>query len=430
MKKLLFITCLSLFFVAASSQTGKDYTRIDIMLVKGDYLKVIDTCKSILSTDSLNAEIYYKLGMAYQNIIPDENSIASFQKASELAPDNNLYRYMVAKTYFTREKKHLARPIFEELCMRDTLNWSYSYYLTSIYLEEGKYDNCIKIYQRFLRNDSTNYIVLDKLGYAFLRKNKVETSIDYFNKSLHLNDKNINAIKNLSFLYPYINKTDTAITLLNRAIKIDPEDMDLYARRATIYFARHYGKKTLDDYLKLLASGDTTFLYLKRAGISYFINMQPKEAIPYLSMASRRDTTDYETLDYLAKCYKKLNDPVKTRYYYNKIIDVLEPLAFQLGVANVMLGEEYKKGRMYDQALASYNRSMELMHDFNIMLMIANTYDQELNNVPKAISFYKQFLNGYKTSGFYFTAEHIDGIRKRLEYLEEQQKIKATQAKK
>jgi tetratricopeptide (TPR) repeat protein len=430
MKKFLVLILLFLFFKAAFAQTSPDYTRIDIMLIKGDYPKVIDTCKNILSTDSLNAEIYYKLGLAYQNLIPDENSIACFQKASELDPENNLYRYMTAKSYFTKEKKHLARPIFEELCSRDTLNWSYSYYLTSIYLEEGKYDNCIKIYNRFLRNDSTNYIVLDKLGYAFLRKNKVETSIDYFNKSLQLNDKNINAIKNLSYLYPYVNKMDTAITLLNRAITLDPEDMDLYARRATIYFAKHYGKKTLDDYLKILASGDTTFLYLKRAGISYFLNMQPKEAIPYLSMASRRDTTDYETLDYLARCYKKLNDPVKTRYYYNRIIDVLEPLAYQLGVANVMLGEEYKKVKMYDQALTSYNRSMELMHDFNVILMIANTYDQELNNVPKAISFYKQFLNGYKTSGFYFTSEHIDGIKKRLEYLEEQQKIKAAQVQK
>ncbi|MGE5406803.1 MAG: hypothetical protein ACM3NR_03735, partial [Methanosarcina sp.] len=67
---------------------------------------------------------------------------------------------------------------------------------------------------------------------------------------------------------------------------------------------------------------------------------------------------------------------------------------------------------------------------FNIILMIANTYDQELNNVPKAIGYYRQFLNGYKASGFYYTAEHIDGIRKRLEYLEEQQKIKAATAKK
>jgi tetratricopeptide (TPR) repeat protein len=429
MKNYLALALLFLFFTAASAQTTPDYSRLDILLVKGEYSAVIDTCKLILTNDSLNAEVCYKMGLAYQNIIPDENSIACFLKASKIAPENKLYRYTIAKSYFNKDKKHLARPILEELCGSDTLNWSYSYYLTSIYLEEGRFDKCIDIYKKFLRKDSSNYIILDKLGYAYLRKNNAEKSIDYFNRSLHLNEKNINAIKNLAYLYPFVNKTDTAITLLNRAIKIDPEDMDLYARRATIYFAKHRTEALL-DYLKILASGDTSFIYLKRAGIGFLLTSNPKQAVPFLIMASKRDTTDYETLDYLARSYRMLNEPAKTRFYYNKIITILEPLAYQLGIANVMLGEEYKKVKMYDQALASLNRSMELTHDYNIILIIANTYDQELNNAPKAISFYRQFLNGYRNSGVYFTPTTIDGIRKRVEYLEEQQKIKAATAKK
>jgi tetratricopeptide (TPR) repeat protein len=430
MKNLFIFLLIVFFIIPVSGQNQPDYSKIDLMLVKGEYAKAIDTCKLILSSDSLNAEIYYRLGLAYQNTIPDENSISCFIKASKLAPERDLYKYTIAKNYFNKDKKHLAKPLFEDLYSRDTLNWSYAYYLTSIYLEGGRYNSCIDIYQRFYRQDPSNYIILDKLGYAFLRKNQTEIAIDYFNESLKKNPKNINAIKNLSYLYPHVNKLDTAIILLTRAIAMDPEDIDLYARRATIYYAKHYGKKTLDDYLKILASGDTTFIYLKRAGISYMLNMQPKEATQYLWMANKMDTTDYETLDYLARCYKMLNDPVKTRFCYNKIIDVLEPIAYQLGVANVMLGEEFKRAKMYDDALKSYNRSQELMHDVNITLMIANIYDQELNNGPKAITFYRQFLNTYKSSPMFFTAEHIDALKKRLEYLEEQQKTKAAQAKK
>lgn len=430
MKRFYILLLVAIFALPALCQTTPDYSKIDLMLVRGDYVKVIDTCKMILAADSLNAEIYYRLGLAYQNTIPDENSVSCFQKAVKIAPDKELYKYTIAKSYFNKDKKHLAKPFFEDLYNKDTLNWSYAYYLTSIYMEGGKYDKSIEIYKRFYNRDSANYIILDKLGYAFLRKNKIEASIDYFNRSLNVNPRNINAIKNLSFLYPYARNIDTAIILLNRAIAMDPEDMDLYARRATIYFAKHYGKKTLDDYLKLLASGDTTFLYLKRAGISYLLNMQPKEAISYLWMANKRDTTDYETLDYLARSYKVLHDAEKTRYCYNKIIEVLEPLAHQLGIAHVMLGEEFKNVKMFDDALKSYNRSQELMHDTNITLMIANIYDQELNNVPKAISYYRQFLNSYKSSSFMYTAEHIDALKKRVEYLEEQQKTKTAQQKK
>ena len=52
-----------------------DYSKIDLMLIRGDYTKVIDTCQQILNSDSLNPEIYYKKGLAYQNYLPDDKSL-------------------------------------------------------------------------------------------------------------------------------------------------------------------------------------------------------------------------------------------------------------------------------------------------------------------------------------------------------------------
>ena len=62
MKRILFV--IAVFVIAVNSLIAQNLpvnSRIDMLLIQGNYLKVIDTCKQILTHDSLNSEIYYKL---------------------------------------------------------------------------------------------------------------------------------------------------------------------------------------------------------------------------------------------------------------------------------------------------------------------------------------------------------------------------------
>jgi len=54
----LFVTFIIL--LPGLAQEKPDNSKIDIMLIRADFKKAIDTCDQILSTDSLNSEIYYK----------------------------------------------------------------------------------------------------------------------------------------------------------------------------------------------------------------------------------------------------------------------------------------------------------------------------------------------------------------------------------
>lgn len=423
MKKTLFLLLAITVSVYSNitAQDKPDYSKIDLMLVRGEYQKVIDTCRLILTSDSLRSEIHYRQGLAWQNIMPDDNSFDCFLKASACDPENDLYKFTVAKGYFNKNKNNKAKPLLTELYASDTLNWPYAFYLTSILMQEGRFDESIDIYNRFIKKDSSNYIFYDKLGYVHLRKDDYRTAIDYYNKSLELNKKNINAIKNLSFLLPYDKKTMLAIELLTKAIEMDPDDMDLYARRGTIYYAIDYNKKSLDDYLRILASGDSSFLNLKRAGVGYTNNLQPKLAIPLLLKASIRDTTDYETLDFLARNYHRLKDFKKSQYYYTKITGILGPLSVQLGITHMMLAEEYKADSLYKKAAENYVKALELTDNSSINIMLANLYDELMGNPVKAIYYYKQFLSGFANAKGAFSGKYIESLRKRLAYLEEKQ---------
>jgi len=420
-RKLVLILTTAIFCFTASGQTKQEFSKIDIMLVKGEYKKVIDTCTLVLAADSLNAEMYFKMGTAYLNILPDDKSLDCFQKAADIAPDNNQYKYMMAKGLFARGKNSQAKPLFKYLSEADSMNWTYAYYLTTIYIQEAKYDESLEIYKRFYINDSTNYIFTDKIGFALLRKGDFPGAEDMFSKSLAINDKNINALKNISYVYTYTDRIDTAITLISKAIVIDPTDMDLYARRAALYFSKNYTKRALNDYLKILATGDTTFLYLKRSGIGYSNNLQPKEAIKYLLLANKKDSTDFETLTYLARNYHNLNDLKNSALYYSKIIKILTPATFQLGYTYINLAEEQKADSLYKEAIGNFLKGQKLGPDMNIDMIVANIYDEHLKDIPKAIYYYQKFIDNYKKSEIPFTPEYVDTIKDRLAYLKQKQ---------
>jgi tetratricopeptide (TPR) repeat protein len=415
-----FLTMLLFVFVMSIpgfSQNKPDNSKIDLMLIHGEFARVIDTCKLILLTDTLNAEVYYKLGLAYQNILSDDKASDCFQMAATISPENNIYSFTVAKNYYTKGKSKMAKPILSKLYAADTMNWPYAWYLTSVYMQEAKYDESIKIYARFYKQDSTNYVFTDKIGFACLRKGDSEKAIEMFNRSLALNPKDINAIKNVSFLYATSHQIDTALQLLSRGIELDPADMDLYARRAALNFSINYTKRALNDYLKILSSGDTTFLYLKRAGIGYANNLQPKEAVQYLLKAHQKDTTDLEVMTFLARNYENINDPKNSSHYYNKIIKLLNPVVTQLGMTYILLAEMLKKDNQNPEAISAYLKSQNYRSDISIYINIANLYDEKLKDIPNAIRYYELFLNKQKNLKGMFGPQYIESIRKRVESL-------------
>ena len=403
MKKLLFLpVCIFCMINQLLSQNMTKNSGIDLMLVQGDYEKAIDTCKLILTSDSLNPDIYYKMAIAYQNTLDEEQSLNCYYKASRLKPESRVYNFSLAKAYYAQGKFSLAEPLLINLSSLDSTKWLYAYYLSSIYMQSEKYDDALNIYNRFLSKDSTNSVYLDKAAFAYLKSGYFYDAIDLYNKSLSINSKNLSAIKNLSFLYASTMNPDTAIQILTRGIEIDSTDKDLYIRRAQINYSKNYTKRAMDDYLVLLASGDSSKLYLKRTGIGYSYNLQPKEAIRYLLLAYKVDSADYETCSFLGQCYYKIKDMKNSIYYYKKVQDILRPIYSQVGLTHYLCADSQRDNGSYRDAIASYLKAYAINSDPNINMIIANIYDEKLNNKERAITYYQRFLNNQKSSKIKF----------------------------
>jgi tetratricopeptide (TPR) repeat protein len=415
--KIVSIILITLVINSLAAQNIPANAEIKLMLMRGEYTKAMDTCKQILTYDSLNPEIHYYMGLAYQNTLEEDSAISCFYRAVSIDPGNKAYSFSLAKGYYGKEKYKLAEPFLIKLCSVDSMNWVYAYYLTSIYMHSDKFDEAIGIYKKFLKKDSLNTVYIDKMAFAYLKKEDFITAIDLYNESLSINCRDLTAIKNLAYLYSVTIKSDTAIILLGRGMGIDSSDMDLYIRRAALNYSKHYTKRALDDYMVVLSSGDSSIMYLKRIGIGYSNNLQPNEAIRFLLKAYKKDSSDYETCSYLGQSYYKLKDMKNSIYYYNRVIKILTPVSVQLGLTYILTAESQKGNGLYQEAIASYMKAQELKPDPNLYMIIGNIYDETLNDREKAIYYYQKFLDNLKNSRTNFTPEYIDTVKQRLAFL-------------
>jgi len=373
-------------------------------------------------------DVYYRLGLAYQNLMLTDKSLEAFSQAVKLAPDSKRYTLTLAKVFYNSGKIKLGQPIFTNLCEQDTLNWVYAFYLTDIYIQKGLYENALPILKRFYNQDSTNTTYLDKIAFCKFRLGHFTEAIKLYEKSISLSGKNVSTLKNLSYLYFRKNMIDTAIYQLNRGIEIDSSDIDLYSRRADIYYSQNHHFRARPDYLRILESGDSSKITLKKIGIGLAYNNQPIDALKYLLASFQKDSNDFETTSYIGQSYYKLKQYSESIKYYNRVLELFEPIEKQMDYTNVLLADSYRDSGLYNEAIKYYSNSLNIKYTARVCMSIANLYDDKLKNYSKAISYYQLFLNNLDKNEFSLGKEYIDNVRKRLDWLIENRNKKKTNA--
>jgi len=422
LKSLLIIATAILFSISAFAQKNEVNSNLDVMLIQGDYNEVVSKCSELIKSDSLNPEIYYKLGLAYQNLMQTDKAINALSKAVKLSPDTKKYNFSLAKYYYNLGKTKIAQPILTDLCKQDSTNWLYAYLLTEAYMQRKQFEMARPIYKTFYESDTTNTTYIDKYAFCNLRMEQFDTAIMLYEKSCRINNKNVAALKNLSYLYLQKDMVDTAIYQLTKGLSIDSTDYDLYNRRADIYFSQNLHFKAGIDYHKVLLYGDSTKIVLKRLGIGLLYNQQNIEAIDYLKSAYKKDTSDFEISSYLGQAYFNLKQYKKSINYYNNVLTILSSFAKQIDYTHVLIADSYRDSSLYNEALSHYIKSFNNKYSARICMTIANLYDKELKNYDKAIYYYQLFLNNQDKNEFAIIPDYIENVKRRLNWLVEQKK--------
>lgn len=122
----------------------------DILAVHGRYAEAIDAYRRI---EPQTAQIYNKIGIAYQRMAMDEDAIANYSRATRLdrkfaAPYNNL-----GTVYFRQNDNKKAQQLYKKSIKLDAATAPFWSNLGAVYMAERKYSDGAEAYEKaFLIN--------------------------------------------------------------------------------------------------------------------------------------------------------------------------------------------------------------------------------------------------------------------------------------
>jgi tetratricopeptide (TPR) repeat protein len=117
----------------------------DMMVVHGRYAEAIDAYRKIKPQ---TAELYNKIGIAYQRMADDQGAIASYGQASHMdhkfaAPYNNL-----GTVYFHERDNKRAQQLYKKSIKLDAATAPFWSNLGAVYMAEKKYSDGAEAYEK------------------------------------------------------------------------------------------------------------------------------------------------------------------------------------------------------------------------------------------------------------------------------------------
>lgn len=135
---------------SADTQVITPELRADMLAVHGNYQAAIDAYQKIRPQ---TAELYNKIGIAYQRLAMDQEAIASYDQASRLdhkfaAPYNNL-----GTVYFHENDNKRAKKLYKKSIKLDAETAPFWSNLGAVYLAERQYSDGAEAYEKAFKLD-------------------------------------------------------------------------------------------------------------------------------------------------------------------------------------------------------------------------------------------------------------------------------------
>ena len=188
--KLDFYNTKTLYRVVESKSLDRETA--ELYFSKKFYSEAIDVFEKI-SKEFNEAQIYEKIGFAYQKM-KDYKSALDYYKKAEL---------------FDAEKKWLVRK------------------LAFCYMKTGQYGNALEYYLRLYNDNPDDLKVNINIGNCYLRLEDYEEALKYYRKVEYYNPNNIKVLRPMAWAMMNLHKEQEALKLYLKLIEIEKKNYDL-----------------------------------------------------------------------------------------------------------------------------------------------------------------------------------------------------------
>lgn len=316
----------------------------------GEFEKAVENFQTSADINPQDKNIWQKLGYALISVKRYDQAEKAFDNANKVSAGNTETFTGWGMALMKQKKYELARDKFANASNINRYNFSAVFLCAVMEVKLGMYDKA-EMKLSFLANvcpNEANTFEFARLKYL---KNDIENAIHYANKSLSFNPnmlpayvllgklhaKNFNIedsfkafetaenrdLKDVNLYLEWgkvllgFEKYEQAEEKLRKAFDYDGENIDLWANLGFCLVNTNKQEEAKILFEKVLAKDVENFKVKQAYSIIAYENGEIEKALEFF----RTNDEDFLNCYYMAKCYEKFGDNIKTRDYYEAAIN-------------------------------------------------------------------------------------------------------------
>ena len=352
----------------------------------GNFKRAGDFYANAIKVAPNDSGLHNSYAQALMKTNQEDLAIEEFNKALENANNPKFILINLEKLYSKKLKQNPNS-------INTVLN------LANVLHQLDRDSEAINYYKKAEEMNSKNEIVLMKIGAYYLDNNDNTKALDYFNRALQINSNNDNTYALVGDLYLKTKDKDKAIEAYKKALTINANNDDaqnglIEAVSDIMTPAELIKYVSLDKETPVTSVVDNVYDYAKRL----HGNNKAKEAIPYYNEVLKYKKTPEVYINLaLAQVQEKreldaINTLVVARQKYpgnQQIQKTLGEISDGVNNQKYAKASELFNNQEYQKALDIY---LDIQPDSAEKALAVAACYKSLNNVDKALEYYKQAL--------------------------------------
>jgi tetratricopeptide (TPR) repeat protein len=269
---------------------------LSVLEFNNNYLEAISYLNNQLAVDSLNANLWARLGSNYFQTDKSDSAVFAFTKALSINPLDQITANKLANLYVKLKEYKLAIDLCDTMLQSDSLNRKFILTKGLANFKFKKYLESEKCFSFLAAQGDTSFFVMRHLGISQLNIGDNYAAIEQLEKANAIVDKDVEVNFCLAKAYAATDTPGTGLFYIDRADSLMQPNA---AFMAALYMEKSSIYEQLGDYNSAIECIKTAYDY----------NPKP------------------EYLFFMASTYQyQLNNDKKALDYYTKFLDKLPPL--------------------------------------------------------------------------------------------------------
>jgi tetratricopeptide (TPR) repeat protein len=215
--------------------TEQFFTEGEKYFILEDYIKSMAFFQKALEMDPENPAIHYKIAEIYAKNNEFDNALIHALKAQESDPGNKYYYLLLADIYTSKSDFNKAAEVYEDLIKKIPGTDEYLFQVAALYIYQQKYNEALDCYDRIEEKFGINEQITFQKQNILIKQGKLDEMIKEGEKLIHAYPGEAEYVADLANKLIANDRYEDATQLLNQAIQDFPDNPMILYQMAEVY---------------------------------------------------------------------------------------------------------------------------------------------------------------------------------------------------